>query len=315
MKLRLSLAAMILAAPVFGQNCGSYPVVGSQCAMNILFPWGTAGLGTDSLMTIYVPNTVSAPITFQTVQLNSSLGSTYTGFFGTMDSSGKVSAGGGKHPAVLSPGQGGIFQYVAVCFDPTCTSAPPAGAVANMFSWQLQVLGASAADLEKLPPLLLTVRFLNPDGSVSFEEQETAVSATPTASVFAVGLAEAAAPANRYVYSGTAVTLPFNVFSVTNPSTSQSIAGTAYLYGQGGTIVAQTAIPAIPPLGAVGYLLVGRFPGDTLGLFPSSTVIPVPSGDTTGVFYGELVVAFNAPAAFLAQSFDGYAMLNLVIFQ
>jgi hypothetical protein len=184
-----------------------------------------------------------------------------------------------------------------------------------MFSAQLQVLAASAADLNILVPSLLTVRFLNADGSVSFEEQEQAYGITAGVTEAVVdSVAEAAMPDNRYVYSGTAVTLPFMVFSITNPSATVSLSGTAYLFDAGGGIAAQATIPAIPPGGAVGYLLIGRSPGDTLGLFPSSTVFPLSSTDSTGTYHGAFAVELNNPGIFLAQQFNGFAMLNLVVF-
>jgi hypothetical protein len=58
--------------------------------------------------------------------------------------------------------------------------------------------------------------------------------------------------------------------------------------------------------------LIGRFPGDSLGLFPSTTVLP--EADSQGVFHGVLLATFNGPAIFLAQEFNGNAMLNLIIF-
>lgn len=321
MKLRILFAILILAAavPVFAApNCGTYQVVGSQCATNIVFAWGTAGLGTDSLITIYVPPAVSAPVTYQLTQLNSSIGTSYAGFFGVdialLGNAPKVVTPATASALTPGPGQGGILHITGVCFDPTCTQAGPAAAVANMFSAQFQVLASSASDLQLLPPALLTVRFLDSNGNVTWEEQETAVSSTPTGTEFVVDVAEGATPATRYVYSGSAVTYPFMALSVTNPSATIALAGTAYLYDTSGNIFAKTAIPAIPPSGAAGYLLIGRTPGDTLGLFPSSTVLPLTAGNTTGIYISALAVVFDAPAIFLGQDYDGDAMLNLVVY-
>ncbi len=321
MKLQISSALFILAAtmPAFAAlNCGTYQVVGTQCATNIILGWGTAGVGTDSLITFFVPPTVSAPVTFQFTQLNSSAGASYAGFFGAygafLGSAPKVQTVATAQPFTGGPGTGGILHITNVCFDPTCTAAPPAGIVPDMFSAQFQVLASSAADLNMLVPPLLTIRFLDGNGIVTNEEQETALGANPTATEFVIdGVAEGATAADRYVYSGSAVTEPFVAFSITNPSPTQSITGRLILYGVDGSIVASTTLSAsIPPLGAAGYLLIGRFPGDTLGLFPSTTVLPDPTN--IGVSFGALGAAFTAPAIFLAQQYNGNAMLNMVVF-
>jgi hypothetical protein len=295
-------------------SCGTYQIVGNQCATTMTLGWATAGLGTDSIVEWAVPLTVSAPVTFQLTQLNSSLGASYTGYFGVY-----ASVGGGPFQVytlanssltTLNPGQGIIIQVTQVCFDPNCSTAPPAGAVANMFSFQYQVLAASATDMAKVYTPLLTVRFLS-GGIVTQEEQELAVVGTPAKTNFGVGsVNEAGTPANRY---GTPA-LPFDVFSVTNPSSTQSITGTVALYDYNDNIVATATIPSIPPLGAAGYLLIGRFAGDTLGLFPSSTSLPAADLDSQGVFHGALLATFSGPAIFLSQEFNGNAMLNLVVF-
>ena len=80
--------------------------------------------------------------------------------------------------------------------------------------------------------------------------------------------------------------------------------------------VATAPIPAIPPGGAAGYLVIGRAPGDPLGLFPSNTVLPA---GADGVFHGTLVVGMNGLSAsgqciVLAQEYNGNTMLNLPVF-
>jgi len=120
---------------------------------------------------------------------------------------------------------------------------------------------------------------------------------------------EAATPANRY---STTTPLPFDVFSATNPSSTQVITGTVSLYDYSNNLVASATIPPIQPLGAVGYLLVQRFAGDALGLFPYGTTLT--PADAQGIFHGALLATFTGPAIFLAQEFNGNAMLNLVIF-
>lgn len=307
--------------PVLAASCAPYATVGNQCATTVNLGWATAGLGNDSIVGVGVPNTISAPVTYALTQLNSSLGASYTGFFGVMASidgaAPQLYTLANSSPTLLLPGQGFIIQATQICFDPTCTSPPPAGAVSNMFSLQYEVLGASAADMAKLFTPLLTVRFLGTSNGVTYvtdEEQELGVVGTPTKMNFGVAsVNEAATPLNRYVYNSSGqLTLPFDAFSVTNPSTTQSITGTVTLYDYNNNMVAQATIPAIPPLGAIGDLLFGRTPGDVLGLFPSSTVLP--GADASGVFHGVLLATFSGPAIFLAQEYNGNAMLNLVIF-
>ena len=68
-----------LAAP----NCNAPQVVqGNNCTLTASLGWVIAGLGTDSVYTEYVPPNASGPVTFQITGMNSSLGSTYTGYFG-----------------------------------------------------------------------------------------------------------------------------------------------------------------------------------------------------------------------------------------
>jgi hypothetical protein len=77
----LAAALPALAAP----NCGpNYVVVGSNCGFATNFAWAAAGLGADSIVTLYVPPRASGSVTFQVTAFNSSLGSAYTGFFGIM---------------------------------------------------------------------------------------------------------------------------------------------------------------------------------------------------------------------------------------
>jgi len=310
------IPTMLAAAmPVLAANCGTYAVVGSQCAVTVNLGWGTAGLGTDSILGWAVPSTVSAPVTYQFTQINSSLGTSYTGYFGVVASvdtqTSQLYTAANTTPIVLSPGEGVIIQVTEVCFDPTCTSAAPSGAVANMFSTQIQILAASASDIQKLFTPTLIVRFLS-SGIVTQEEQEQGVVGTITKTKY--GLAsvnEAATAATRY---STTAPLPFDVFSVTNPSSTTSIAGTVVLYDYNNNAVATATIPAIPPLGAAGYLLFGRSAGDTLGLFPSATPLPLSDVDSQGIFHGALLATFSGPAIFLAQEFNGNAMLNLIVY-
>jgi hypothetical protein len=212
------------------------------------------------------------------------------------------------------PGQGTYWIVTNTCFNAGCGAAPPAAFtgpyLSNMFSMQMQILGASAADLALVQLPLMTAKFLDSNNNVTLVEQEVAVEfPTSTAGINSVN--EAGTPALRYVLSGSAYVDAFLAFSVTNPSATQALTGTLYLLDFNNNVVASSPIPTIPPQGASGYLLVGRSPGDTLGLFPYSTVLS-PTGPQ-GVFHGTMRVNFSSPAIFLAQEFDGISMLNIVI--
>jgi len=62
--------------------------------------------------------------------------------------------------------------------------------------------------------------------------------------------------------------------------------------------------------------VVGRFAGDTLGLFPSTSVLPAGSD---GLFHGNLVISMTGLNAagmniILSQEFNGNSLLNLFVF-
>jgi hypothetical protein len=78
-----------------------------------------------------------------------------------------------------------------------------------------------------------------------------------------------------------------------------------------GNTIATAQIPAIPIAGAAGFLVIGRTPGDPLGLFPSSTVLPA---GPDGIFHGILVVTMTGRNVVTAQELFGNAMLNLLVF-
>jgi hypothetical protein len=124
-------------------------------------------------------------------------------------------------------------------------------------------------------------------------------------------LNEGSTAAFRYVLNGNDYTLAFVSLSVTNTSPTPSLTGTVNILDYNNNIVATASVPSIPPLGAVGYLLVAQNPTDTLGLFPSSLVLS-PAGPE-GAFHGTLRATFSGPAIFLAQEFIGASMANLVI--
>jgi hypothetical protein len=179
-----------------------------------------------------------------------------------------------------------------------------------MFSILMTMTAASGADLDATPLPLLTVQFLN-NGLVTFEEQEQAVDAAFVRATSAATLDEGATTASRYLYTGAAVNLPYTAFSVSNPSATASVTAAIGVYDANGNPVSAVTLPAIPPLGAVGYLLVGRTPGDTLGLLPSSTAF---TAGSDGIFHGTYgVVSSSGPVIFLSQEFYGSSMLNAFI--
>jgi hypothetical protein len=270
-------------------------------------------------VTFYVPPSASGPITFQVTALNSSLGSSYTGFFGFLTGAAGqpgsfgvttlANAGG----VTVMPGQQQQFLITQVCWDPTCTSAAPAGAVPNMFSIQVNATSPNPADITLTPNPQLTVQFLS-GTQVTFEASESAQRSNSLFS-YVPNINLGATPAGRYVFTGAAVTLPYDTLTLTNINTAP-IAGTATLQDANGNNIASAPIPAIPPNGAAGYLVIGRTPGDPLGLFPSSTVLPA---GPDGIFHGILIVSMTGQTAngqliIIAQEFNGNSMLSLPVF-
>jgi hypothetical protein len=315
----LSLLPLLSLATVPGLalSCGSYQVVGSQCARTVYLGWGIGGLGGNSTIVLYVPGTVSAPVTFQLNQLNSSLGTSYSGTFGVMAALGvngtpALLTLANQTPYSLNPGRGTALTISQVCFDALCVTSPPANAVGNMFSMQFLILSSNPADLAQVPLPFLNVRFVS-GGIVNYEEQEVAVENVSLLSAYAVDqMDEGAAPAGRYVYTGTAVNLPFVAVSITNPSATQTLTGTVNILNYDGAVLETAAVPPIPPLGAGGFLLIANPASSTTALFPASTVLtPLEAGSTS--LHGALQATFSGTAIFLAQEFEGQAMLNLVV--
>ncbi len=309
-----------LAAP----NCNAPQVVqGNNCTLTASLGWVIAGLGTNSLYTEYVPPNATGPVSFQITALNSSLGSSYNGYFGVKVSSldGTQTEGPftlsdilAEGPDIVSPGEMQQTFITQVCWDPTCTSAAPAGAMPNMFSVQILISTPNTGDIN-LNDLQLTVRFLTADGRVNLQTQETALRTNSPFSIIP-GISLGATPAGRYVFTGTAVNLPYDGISISNLNNPNSVTGTATIKDSGGATVATAPIPAIPPGGAAGYLVIGRTPGDPLGLFPSSTVLPA---GADGVFHGTLEIATfgqtaNGQLIVLLQEYNGNAMLNAFVF-
>jgi hypothetical protein len=310
----LTLAIFAAALPALAApNCPGYQIVGANCAFTTTYGWGTAGGGTDSVVTFYVPPEASGPVTFQATAFNSSLGNAYAGYFGLLvGQPGSVQTNlvtiSQATPTVVNPGQAVEFLILQVCFDPTCTAAAPAGAVPNMFSVQLLMLSPVSSDLDVTPNPQLTVQFLS-GNQVTFEEAETARHGGALNS-YIPGINLGATPAGRYVYNGPAVTEPFDVLSVTNVGGSP-ITGTVTLQDLSAHPILTVALPAIPPGGAVGYLVIGIPGNGTAALFPASTVLPAGSDS---IFHGNLAVTMSGANIVLAQEFNGNAMLNLLVF-
>lgn len=315
-----TVTVLMAALPALAATSCPAPqvLVGTNCTLTAYLGWAIAGLGTDSVITLYAPPSLTGPLTIQPTALNSSLGTAYTGYLGIRV--GQPGIPGSEivtlsdmTPSVLAPGQMQQYVITQVCFDPTCTAAPPAGAVPNMFSMQIVISSANSADINPANETMLIARFLN-GNQVLFEEQETALRTNSLYSVIP-GINLGATPAGRYVFTGTAVNLPYEVLSVSNFNNPSPISGTVAIKDAQANIIAAAPIPPIPPGGAAGYLVIGRTPGDPLGLFPSSIVLPAGSD---GIFHGILEVGMTGliPGGFnivMAQEFNGNTMLNLPV--
>ena len=320
MKLRalIAISAFAAALPALAApDCVSsgYLVVGTNCGFATNFAWAAAGLGADSIVTFYVPPRASGPVTFQVTAFSSSLGSAYTGFFGIMTSipgqpGTVIVTASNANPTVVNPGQAVQFLITQVCFDPACTAAAPAGAVPNMFSTQLLILSPNPSDLDVTPNPQLTIQFLN-GNQVTFEETGNARPIPGRNISLIPGISLGATAAGRYVYNGAAVTQPFDEFSVTNESATGPITGSVTIQDNNGNPIVTAPIQPIPAGGAAGFLVIGRTPGDSLGLFPSTTVLPA---GADGIFHGILVVSMNGPNIVTAQELYGNAFLNLLVF-
>jgi hypothetical protein len=318
----LAAALPALAAPA----CPAPQVVeGNNCTLTVALGWVAAGQGIDSIFTIYVPPGVSGPIDFEVTALSSSLGSAYSGYLGVVINTpgqtggtpltlADVVAGGPDSIGTVDPGLQVQFAATQVCWDPTCTATAPAGAVPNMFSMQMKIASPNPADIQMTPNPMLTIRFLSASG-VTFEETESPVRSNSPFSIIP-GVSLGATPAGRYVYTGTAVNQPFDAISISNLNNPNPISGTLTVKDKNGNPVASAPIPLIPSGGALGRLVIGRFPGDTLGLLPSTTVLPAAAD---GIFRGTLEVAttgqvLGGMCIVLAQEYYGNTMLNMFVY-
>ena len=303
MNLRSLLAIPVLAAALPALAAPTCPmpqvVQGNNCTLLTTAGWVIAGQGTATVFNMYVPPNASGPVSFDFTTLNSSLGSSYKGYLGfranvpgeadsiivTLQD---VVAGGPDSIGHVNPGEQELFTVTEVCWDPTCTSPAPPGAVPNMFSAQFLMSSPNPADIMLTPNPRLTLQFLN-GNRVNWEGAENTQRAnSPVSIVPNINLG--ATPETRYTYTGTAVNLPFAVLSVTNLNSPGAITGTVSLQDLKHNTVAQAILPGIPSEGAAGFLLIGRTPGDPLGLFPSSTVLPA---GNDGIFHGTLVIQMS----------------------
>lgn len=329
MKQRILLASSIFAATLTAAaapTCNPGQVVqGNNCTFTAALGWATAGLGTQSVLNLYVPPNASGPVAFHITKLSSSLGNGYSGYLGIrVGDTGKndssivtladITTGAPGDIGQIAPGTGGSFTVTQVCWDPTCTSPAPAGAIPNMFSMEFLMASPTASDLSPID-ILGTVQFLNDTGQVTFETTERSVHGNAPFMIVP-GINIGATPGVRYVMNGAAFIAPFDAVSISNLDNTSPVSGTVSLKDFEGNTIASIPFPSIPPGGAAGYLVVGRTPDDTLGLLPSSLVLPAGSD---GVFHGILEIQINGvgpttQVTVLAQEYNGNAMLNLPVF-
>lgn len=323
MKAKLFSLVLLVAAsvPACAANCGSYTPVTAGCARTVFLGWGAAGFGAQSVITLLTSPSASGPVSYAVTKLSSSKGTSYTGYFGmnaSVNGATPAPVTAATFTAVSIPaGAGGQVTVLQTCFDATCAVAPPAAFTGpylpNMFSVLMTITGASGSDLDLTPLPLLTIQFLGSNGLVTFQEQEQAVDVAAIKTTSGATLDEGASPTGRYVYTGAAVNLPFTSFSVTNPSTTASVTASIAISDSSGSVIKTVVLPSLPPMGAAGYLLIGRTASDTLGLLPSSTVLPA---GADGIFHGTYsVVNSSGPVIFLSQQFYGDSMLNSFILQ
>jgi hypothetical protein len=332
MKLPLPFAMTVLAAALPALAAPAAPVCpapqvveGNKCTVTVALGWIAAGQGIDSIFSIYVPPGVSGPVEFEVTDIKSSLGSAYTGYLGVVFNAAGQTGGtpltladivAGAPDSIGTVDRGQLVQFAAtqVCWDPTCTADAPAGAVPNMFSMQMKMSSPNPGDIQITPNPMLTIRFLSASG-VTFEETESAVRSNSPFSIIP-GVSLGATPAGRYVYTGTAVNQPFDAISISNLNNPNPISGTLTVKDRNGDPVASAPIPSIPAGGAAGYLVIGRSPGDPLGLLPSNTVLPAAAD---GIFRGTLEVAttgqvLGGMCIVLAQEYYGNTMLNMFVY-
>jgi len=313
----LTVAAFVTVASATASAaaCGNYTPVGPLCERTVVLGWGTAGQGTESVIEFISRPQTSGSVTFQFNQLSSSLGSSYGGYFGIVMSVGGTPAAtfaNGQIPSLtLQPGNVTQAVVTETCFNASCNVTPPAGLVSNMFSMQLTILAASGADLDATPLPLLTIQFLNSTGAVSYQEQEQALDIAAIGSSARASVNEGASAQGRYYAPNGAYLQPYTAFSVTNPSSTSTLTASIVLYDFTGFPLATVPLPPIPPLGAVGYLLIGRSPGDPLGVLPFDTLL---NSGADGIFHGVYgITQANGPVVFLSQEYYGNSMLNAYI--
>lgn len=328
MKLRALVTVSVFTAvlPAFAApTCvGAQVLKGNDCTLSVALGWGAAGGGMQSVLTFFVPPTASGPVDLEVTNISSNLGSTYTGYFGFVGhpmgqsdplqmTLADVVAGGHYSLGLFHPGK--LIQFVVtnICWDPSCTGPAPASAVPNMFSMEFLISSPNPNDINT-NDIGLTVQFLN-GNQVTFETTETALRTNSLYSLVP-GISLGATPDVRYVMNGTGFAQPIEAISISNLDNPNPITGTVTLQDLNGNIVATAPVPLIPAGGAAGYLVVGRMPGDPLGLFPSDTVLPA---GPDGIFHGSLIVSMKGqiPTGILIvldQEYNGNAMINMPVF-
>ncbi len=329
MQLHVSAIALFVAGlpALAAPTCPAPQVVnGNNCTYTASLGWVVAGTGTASILTLYVPPNATGPIDFEVTDLHSTLGSSYSGYLGikagnlggpkapSVVTLSDIVAGGPASIGLLQPGELRQFVITQLCWDPTCTQPAPAGA-AGAFSLQFSMSSPNPNDMSLTPAPRLTIQFLN-GSEVTWQENETALRSNSPYNIIP-GISLGTTEATRYVSNGSSgVTQPFDAFSISNLNNPKPLTGTVTLQDSQGKEVASTLIPPIQPDGAAGYLLIGRMPGDTIGLFPSSTVLPASSD---GLFHGSLLVSLSGQsstgqALVLVQEYNGNAMTNMPVY-
>ena len=313
----------VLAAP----NCPAPQVVnGDNCTYSASLGWVAAGQGIVSILTIYVPPNASGPVDFEVTSLRPTLGNAYSGYFGIkvgdlgdpdhqiVVTAADVAPGAPASIGAVPPGSLQQVAITQVCWDPTCTSPAPTGAVPNAFTVQFSMSSPNPSDISLTPSPRLTIQFLN-GTQVTWQENENALRSNSLYDIIP-GISLGATEATRYVFNGSAVTQPFDAISISNLNNPGPLGGTVILRDSKGQTVATTKLPQIPPGGAAGFLVIGRNPGDSAALFPSNTVLPA-SAD--GIFHGTLVVSTtgqtpSGQCIVLVQEYNGNAMTNMPVF-
>lgn len=317
-----------LAPPALAQTTCPAPYLpfGPGCEFNAFYGWRMAGQGGTSRISYRNPENAKDLVNYDVIAAYPTIGKAYSGYYavkmletGTNLPSFLVTPTGNQGVSLtLNPGAEANLDVVATCWDPTCTAPAPAGVVPNAGTFWVQVRSETvqfASDLDlQLEQNNLTYQF-GSGKCLGWQAQVPLLRQSQMGSEWSAKLDETALPANRYKWvSGTgcvsAVDGVFSALTLFNSSDTQPTQATVTIADDAGIPIVSTATPAIPPRGALGYLLAGRNPGDGLGLFPSSLALPA---DTDGQFRGNLVVQFTTGSGSIyVQRYEGYSMQNIV---